>query len=150
MSQQKKKLSQLPHEERLGDSTPSKFLRRLQRLAGEDKEDGLIRHIFFQRLPAEYHNILAALGAETPIEKFPNIADNIADLTSHSTVASSNERTPELADSMDKILQGLRKLDVWVELRVVARLSCVAYISSGIRHITVVRPVHLMESWGKA
>ena len=78
---QQKKLSQLLHEERLGNSTLSKSLQRLQSLAGKDQEDGLIHHIFLKYLPAEYHKILAAVGAEAPIEKLGNIADDIASLT---------------------------------------------------------------------
>ena len=86
----------------------------MQRLTGEGQEVELIRHIFLERLPVEYHNILAAGGAETSIEKLATIADNIADLTSHNTFSISNMRTPELADSMDKILEELRKLEVWM------------------------------------
>ena len=89
---QQKKLSQLLHEERLGDGMPSQNLRKLQRLAAEGQKDELICHTFLERHLA-------------------NIADNIADLTSHSIIVILNVRTPELADSMDKIL-GLRKLEV--------------------------------------
>ena len=41
-----------------------------------------------------------------------SIGDTIANLTSHRTAAISNVRTPELTDSMDKILEVLRKLEV--------------------------------------
>ena len=111
LTSQQKKLSQLLHEETLGDSTPLQFLRRLQQLAGENHEDGLIHHIFLERLPAEYRNILAAVAPEALIEKLTNIADNIADLNSLSTASISNVRTSELTDSVDKILEGLRKLE---------------------------------------
>ena len=65
-----------------------------------------------ERLPAEYRNVLAVVGPEAPIEKLANITDNIADLTSHSTASISNVRTSELADLMDKVLEGLRRLEV--------------------------------------
>ena len=100
---QQKKLSQLVHEETLEDSTLSQFPRRLQQLAGESHEDGLIHHIFPERLPTEYRNVLVAVSPEVPVEKLANLADNIADLTSHSTASTSNVRTSELVDSMDKV-----------------------------------------------
>ena len=50
---------------------------------------------------------------EAHLENLANIADNIVDLTtSHRTVSISNLRIPELADSIDKIHEGLRKLEV--------------------------------------
>ena len=105
-------LSQLLHEETLGDSTPPQFLHRLQQLAGENHEDRLIHYIFLEHLPAEYHNFLAAVDLEAPIEKLANIADNIAHLTLHSTASISKVQTSELADSLDKFLEGFRRLEV--------------------------------------
>lgn len=113
MSRQKK-LSQLLHEEQLGDSKPSQFLRRLQHLAGESNEDGIIRHIFLQRLPPAYHAVLAAVGEDAPVEKLAEIADNVADLTSGCTAPVSAVQTQE-ADPLAKLLEGQRRLEARME-----------------------------------
>ncbi|CAE1296072.1 unnamed protein product [Acanthosepion pharaonis] len=113
MSRQKK-LSHLLHEEQLGDSKPSQFLRRLQHLAGESNEDGIIRHIFLQRLPSAYHAVLAAVGEDAPVEKLAEIADNIADLTSGCTAPVSAVQTQE-PDPLAKLLEGQRRLEAKME-----------------------------------
>ncbi|CAE1264217.1 unnamed protein product [Acanthosepion pharaonis] len=109
-----KKLSQLLHEEQLGDSKPSQFLRRLQHLAGESNEDGIIRHIFLQRLPPAYHAVLAAVGEDAPVEKLAEIADNVADLTSGCTAPVSAVQTQE-PDPLARLLEGQRRLEARME-----------------------------------
>ncbi|CAE1140783.1 unnamed protein product [Acanthosepion pharaonis] len=113
MSRQKK-LSQLLHEEQLGDIKPSQFLRRLQHLAGESNEDGIIRHIFLQRLPPAYHAVLAAVGEDAPVEKLAEIADNVADLTSGCTAPVSAVQTQE-PDPLARLLEGQRRLEARME-----------------------------------
>ncbi|CAE1258975.1 unnamed protein product [Acanthosepion pharaonis] len=109
-----KKLSQLLHEEQLGDSKPSQFLRRLQHLAGESNEDGIIRHIFLQRFPPVYHAVLAAVGEDAPVEKLAEIADNVADLTSGCTAPVSAVQTQE-PDPLARLLEGQRRLEARME-----------------------------------
>ncbi|CAE1267091.1 unnamed protein product [Acanthosepion pharaonis] len=113
MSRQKK-LSQLLHEEQLGDIKTSQFLRRLQHLAGEGNEDGIMRHIFLQRLPSDYHAVLAAVGEDAPVEKLTKIADNVGDLTSGCTAPVFAVQTQE-PDPLARLLEGQRRLEARME-----------------------------------
>ena len=56
------KIAHLLSEERLGDKKPSELLRRLKELAGINKENSIIRHIFLRRLPEKWQQILAAVS----------------------------------------------------------------------------------------
>ena len=47
-------------EQELGDSTPSQFMKRLQRLAKDTVDKTIVRHIFLQRLPEKYKLALAS------------------------------------------------------------------------------------------
>lgn len=98
----------------MGDSKPSQFLRRLQHLAGEGNEDGIVRHIFLQRLPSAYHGVLAAVGEDAPVEKLDKIADNVADLTTGCTAPVSAVQTGE-SDPLVKLLEGQQKLEARME-----------------------------------
>ena len=109
MSSQLKRLCQLLYEERLGYSTLLQFLRRLQYLAEEGNLEDLVYHIFLQCLPAKYFNILVAEGEEVPIEK---LADDMADLVSQSTALILSMQTPERVTSLDRILEGIKELEV--------------------------------------
>ncbi|CAE1275403.1 unnamed protein product [Acanthosepion pharaonis] len=138
MSRQKK-LSQLLHEEQLGDSKPSQFLRRLQHLAGESNEDGIICHIFLQRLPPAYHAVLAAVGEDAPVEKLAEIADNVADLTSGCTAPVSAVQTQE-PDPLARLLEGQRREKPRLATRCagvgeVCRLLFVSDRTTGIRFL---------------
>ncbi|CAE1171431.1 unnamed protein product [Acanthosepion pharaonis] len=86
MSRQKK-LSQLLHEEQLGDSKPSIELEK--------------------HLPSVYHAVLVAVGEDAPVEKLAKIADNVADLTSRCTAPVSAVQTQE-PDPLARLLEGQR------------------------------------------
>ncbi|CAE1313408.1 unnamed protein product [Acanthosepion pharaonis] len=113
MSRQKK-LSQLLHEEQLGDSKSSQFLHHLQHLAGEGNEDGIIRHIFLQHLPSAYHAVLATVGKDASVEKLAKIVDNVADLTSGCTAPVSAIQTEE-PDPLARLLEAQRRLEARME-----------------------------------
>ncbi|CAE1153322.1 unnamed protein product [Acanthosepion pharaonis] len=79
-------------------------------LAGEGTEDGIIRHIFLQRLPSAYRAVLAAVGEDASVKKLAKIADNVAGLTSGCTAPVSAVETQE-PDPLARLLEGQRRLE---------------------------------------
>ena len=82
-----KRISQLLEQETIGDSKPSQFLKRLQKLAEGATDKSIVKHIFFQRIPTQYKVAIAAQDEYTPVEQLAVIADHIADILSTFTAA---------------------------------------------------------------
>ena len=55
-----KRISQLLEQETIGDSKPSQFLKRLQKLAEGATDKSIVKHIFLQRIPTQYKVAIAA------------------------------------------------------------------------------------------
>ena len=59
------KMQQLLTTEVLGDRKPSQLLRNMRSLAGDTHDDGILSHLFLQRLPAWMQPILALCESRT-------------------------------------------------------------------------------------
>lgn len=77
-----RRISQLLEQETLGDSKPSQFLKRLQKLAEGAMDKSIVKHIFLQRIPTQFKVAIAAQDDSTPVEQLAVIADHIADILS--------------------------------------------------------------------
>ena len=55
------RITQLLEQEEPGDSTPSQFMKRLQRLTEGTVNNIIVHHMFLQRLPEKYKLALASL-----------------------------------------------------------------------------------------
>ena len=56
------------------------FSTKTPTITGENHEDGLICHIFLERFPAEYRNVLPAVGPKAPVKKLTITDNRIADV----------------------------------------------------------------------
>ena len=116
---------QLLEQEHLGDSSPSQFLRRLQVLAEGTVEKGVVRHMFFERMPDRYKVGLAALSESTPIEEVAAVADHMAELlpndsptvshvqdTENSEIEAIKENQRRIMARLDQLAEDVAKLSV--------------------------------------
>ena len=78
---EQKKLQQLLTIEALGDRKPTQLLRSMRALAGGNRNDALLGHIFLQRLPGWMQPILAAFNCDTELDRLAEAADNILERT---------------------------------------------------------------------
>ena len=87
------RLRQLLAGERIGDRTPSQFLRHLQCLAGDTREPlnaALLREFFIQGLPIDVQLALAAYDYDAALETLAAAADRATEVSS-GFVASANQ-----------------------------------------------------------
>ena len=66
--------------EELGVQTPSRLLRRMERLLGDDMEQAnrpLFRELFLQRLPANVRMVLASLARTCSLKELADRADEV-------------------------------------------------------------------------
>lgn len=78
----RKRIMQLLEQETLGNSTLSQFLKQLQNLVEGTVDKSILKHIFLQRIPAQYKLTIAVLDKSTPVEQMVSIVDHIAALLS--------------------------------------------------------------------
>ncbi|KAI5730958.1 hypothetical protein M8J77_002626 [Diaphorina citri] len=61
----------------VGDRTPSQMLREIQRLAGEDVPENIIRGIWLKKLPTFTQQIVQAVSLTTPLTQQADVADKV-------------------------------------------------------------------------
>ncbi|XP_029634954.1 uncharacterized protein LOC115210491 [Octopus sinensis] len=69
------RFNELMADERLGDKTPSQFLRCLRELSGNFADAPLLRKIFFSMLPANLQAILATALESNSVDQIATMAD---------------------------------------------------------------------------
>jgi hypothetical protein len=72
------RLQRLLAAEDLGDRRPSELLRNMRQLAGTEVNEGLLRQLWLQRLPATLRAVLTA-QAKLPLDELAALGDTIAD-----------------------------------------------------------------------
>ena len=103
-----KRLSQLLHEQRLGDSTPSPFSEKSSMFSWRGKLRESSTPYFS---PACSNGISRQWGGAYK-KKLASMENNMADLISQAAVSILSMQTPERTTSLDRILEGVRKLEV--------------------------------------
>ncbi|XP_065197783.1 uncharacterized protein LOC135829307 [Sycon ciliatum] len=79
----------------VGDSKPSKVLRRMQQLlGGKSLDPSILRELFVQRLPPAVRQILAATPTTLSLEELAALADKVAE----STVPSANTQVHAVSE----------------------------------------------------
>lgn len=100
-SQEQKTRRLLEHEE-MGDRKPSQFLRHLQGLAGTAVPDGIVRSLWFGRLPASMQAILTT-QANADLEAVAELADAIAEANPRFQVAEASAGTGRLEALVEQL-----------------------------------------------
>ena len=78
---EQRRLQMLLTELELGDRKPSQLLRKMRQLLGEHKlEEGILKQLFVQRLPANVQLILATSSTALSNEQLSDLADRIMDV----------------------------------------------------------------------
>lgn len=106
-----RRISQLLEQETMGDSTPSQFLKRLQKLAEGTMDNNIVKHIFLQRIPTEYKVVIAAQDESMPVERVAEIADHIADIMSTRSSTVAGVQTSEKDELLSKLMEGQTRLE---------------------------------------
>ncbi|XP_071796370.1 uncharacterized protein [Asterias amurensis] len=115
---EQKRLHQLLISEELGDRKPSKLLRRMKQLLGENKlETSILRQLFLQRLPQNVHLILASSSDGLDLDQLAIIADKIVEVASPSpaiaacTIAAGSDTPSQAFDAkFDKLQAQINQL----------------------------------------
>lgn len=77
---EQRRVQMLLDEEELGDRKPSKFLRRMEQLVGDQRIDkGILRQLFLKRMPPDVKLILASTSDTLPISELATLADKIVE-----------------------------------------------------------------------
>lgn len=110
---------QLMEDEDMGDRSPTQFLRRLRQLNGDsDSNEGFLRKLFIDRLPALVTTILAPSLETNTLDQIATMGDKIMDFsnggsssspTPKSLIASASKRDTSSKDELS------RKLDILTE-----------------------------------
>lgn len=104
-SSEQQRVERLLSAEELGDKKPSAFLRRLRSLAGQSKDEGILRQLWMRRLPNQVQAILAA-QADLSTDKLAELADKIIEVTpGPQRVYSLNKESDELSCLKECITQ---------------------------------------------
>ncbi len=92
-------------EEELGDKKPSQFLRRMRQLLGERKlEDGILKQLFLQPLPANARLIIASSSDSVTLDQLAVLANRILKVSVPATsTVSVPPPTSELAGLHEQI-----------------------------------------------
>ena len=103
---EERKLQQLIGEEEFGDRKPTQLLRRMQQLLGDHAgpitDNGFLKELFLQRLPANVRMVLAS--ADCPgLAKLADIADKIVEVAIPQTVAATSNSTPDITQLKEEV-----------------------------------------------
>lgn len=72
--------------------------------------NSIVKHVFLQRIQAQYKLAIAALDESIPVEQPASVADHIADLLSTQTSTASSVQGVD-SDILTELLKGQRKLN---------------------------------------
>lgn len=107
---EQRRVQRLLTEEELGDRKPSQLLRSMEQLLVGDKrlENGILRHLFLQRLPQNVRLNLASTGESPALYELAALADRILEAhvpavnaVAHVTDAASHAITLKPTSSGD-------------------------------------------------
>ena len=76
---ERRRLQQLLSNHDFGDLTPTRLLRKLRQLRGQDTDDPLFRELFLQRLPTNIRVVLASLDDTLSLEELATRAERMAE-----------------------------------------------------------------------
>ena len=110
-----KRISQLLEQETIGDSKPSQFLKRLQKLAEGATDKSIVKHIFLQRIPTQYKVAIAAQDESMPVEQLAVIAVHIADILSTQSPAISSVQTSDRDDLLSKLMERQKRMEACMD-----------------------------------
>lgn len=111
---EQQRVERLLSGEELGGRKPSAFLRHLQSLSGNSKDDSILRQLWMRRLPSQVQAILTA-QSDLSLDKLAELADKIIEVTpvpSHVYSVDNNglpDLTP-LLHQLDKLSQQVAAL----------------------------------------
>eukprot|EP00731_Ephydatia_muelleri_P007558 Em0003g1806a len=94
---ERRRLQQLLNNHDFGDLTPTRLLRKLQQLRGQDTDDPLFRELFLQRLPTSIRVVLASFDDALSLDELAiraermTEADSVVSRSAVSEVTSSPE-----------------------------------------------------------
>ncbi|KAL1448515.1 hypothetical protein WDU94_002713 [Cyamophila willieti] len=105
------RLNTLLGDLQLGDRTPSAFLREIQRLAGDNVPESLVRGLWLNKLPGSTQQILQAISLSTSLAQQAEIADKVVAVhpTSFHSVAASSP-TSTLVDQVAELTKQMALL----------------------------------------
>ena len=106
---EQRRLQLLLTEEELGDRKPSQLLRKMRQLLGGHKlEDGILKQLFLQRLPANVQLILSTASTALTNEQLAELADRVMAVPIPTVQAAQAQALPPdttIADLKQEILR---------------------------------------------
>lgn len=101
---EQQRVERLLSEEELGNRKPSAFLRHLQSLSGNSKDDSILRQLWMRRLPSQVQAILTA-QSDLSLDKLAELADKIIEVTPgpSQVYTVANKGFPDLNPLFDQL-----------------------------------------------
>ncbi|BES92059.1 Hypothetical protein NTJ_04867 [Nesidiocoris tenuis] len=109
---QEMKLKQLLESEEIGDRNPSRFLRHLQSLAGQNVPIALLRTLWIGRLPVNIQTILATQPDTASLEDLGKLADKINEIVPTQPVTAATSSNNQYNDIQQQIAALTEKVEV--------------------------------------
>ena len=112
---ERRRLQQLLNNHDFGDLTPTRLLRKLQQLRGQDTDDPLFRELFLQRLPTSIRVVLASFEDALSLDELAiraermTEADSVVSRSAVSEVTSSPETSECEVNRLRADIVDLRK-----------------------------------------
>ena len=112
---ERRRLQQLLNNHDFGDLTPTRLLRKLQQLRGQDTDDPLFRELFLQRLPTSIRVVLASFDDALSLDELAiraermTEADSVVSRSAVSEVTSSPETSECEVNRLRADIVDLRK-----------------------------------------
>ena len=112
---ERRRLQQLLNNHDFGDLTPTRLLRKLQQLRGQDTDDPLFRELFLQRLPTSIRVVLASFDDTLSLDELAiraermTEADSVVSRSAVSEVTSSPETSECEVNRLRADIVDLRK-----------------------------------------